>query len=77
MVRAQTFAGVRRDIRPAHIASKCASTTVAMGRRSAQTNVRVEQRPNQPPVIACAADHSTITAGDPVIITATATDRGQ
>jgi outer membrane protein OmpA-like peptidoglycan-associated protein/opacity protein-like surface antigen len=44
------------------------------GSAECQTSLRVEQRPNQPPVIACAADHSTITAGDPVIITATATD---
>ena len=44
------------------------------GSAECSSNVRVEQRPNQPPVIACAADHSTITAGEPVTITATASD---
>jgi outer membrane protein OmpA-like peptidoglycan-associated protein/opacity protein-like surface antigen len=37
-------------------------------------NLRVEQRPNRPPVIACSADRSTVTQGDPVTITASASD---
>jgi hypothetical protein len=37
-------------------------------------NLRVEQRPNRQPVIACSADRSTITQGEPVTITATASD---
>ena len=37
-------------------------------------NLRVEQRPNRPPVIACSADRSTVTVGEPVTITATASD---
>ena len=37
-------------------------------------NLRVEQRPNRPPVIACSADRSTVTQGEPVTITASASD---
>ena len=37
-------------------------------------NLRVEQRPNRPPVIACSADRSTVTQGEPVTITANASD---
>jgi outer membrane protein OmpA-like peptidoglycan-associated protein/opacity protein-like surface antigen len=37
-------------------------------------NLRVEHRPNRPPVIACSADRSTVTQGEPVIITANASD---
>jgi outer membrane protein OmpA-like peptidoglycan-associated protein len=37
-------------------------------------NLRVEQRPNRPPVIACSADRSTVTQGEPVTITADASD---
>jgi outer membrane protein OmpA-like peptidoglycan-associated protein/opacity protein-like surface antigen len=37
-------------------------------------NLRVEQRPNRPPVIACSADRSTVTAGEPITIIATASD---
>jgi len=37
-------------------------------------NLRIEQRPNRPPVIACSADRTTVTAGDPVTITANASD---
>jgi len=37
-------------------------------------NLRIEQRPNRPPVIACSANRSTVTAGDPVTITANASD---
>jgi hypothetical protein len=37
-------------------------------------NLRVEQRPNRPPVIACSADRSTVTQGEPVTIIATASD---
>jgi outer membrane protein OmpA-like peptidoglycan-associated protein/opacity protein-like surface antigen len=37
-------------------------------------NLRVEQRPNRPPVVACSADRSTVTQGEPVTITAAASD---
>ena len=37
-------------------------------------NLRIDQRPNRPPVIACSADRTTVTTGDPVTITATASD---
>ena len=37
-------------------------------------NLRIEQRPNRPPVIACSADRTTVTQGDPVTITANASD---
>lgn len=37
-------------------------------------NLRIEERPNRPPVIACSADRSTVTQGDPVTITANAND---
>ncbi|HTC67676.1 MAG TPA: OmpA family protein [Candidatus Acidoferrum sp.] len=37
-------------------------------------NLRVEQRPNRPPVIACSADRSTVTQGEPVTIIANASD---
>src|ERR1700736_6500600 len=37
-------------------------------------NLRIEQRPNRPPVIACSADRTTVTTGDPVTITANASD---
>ena len=37
-------------------------------------NLRVEQRPNRPPVIACSADRSAVMQGEPVTITATASD---
>ena len=37
-------------------------------------NLRVEQRPNRPPVIACSADRGTVTQGEPVTIIANASD---
>lgn len=37
-------------------------------------NLRIEQRPNRPPVIACSADRTTVTQGDPVTLTANASD---
>jgi outer membrane protein OmpA-like peptidoglycan-associated protein len=36
--------------------------------------VRVAPRPNRPPTISCSADHTTVTEGDRVEITATASD---
>lgn len=36
--------------------------------------VRVVPRPNRPPTISCSADHTTVTEGDRVEITATASD---
>jgi hypothetical protein len=44
------------------------------GTAGCSVNVRVEQRPNRPPVMSCAANHSTVIVGDPVEISATASD---
>jgi outer membrane protein OmpA-like peptidoglycan-associated protein len=37
-------------------------------------SIRVEPRPNRPPTISCSADRSTVTSGESVAITATASD---
>ncbi len=37
-------------------------------------NLRVEQRPNRPPTISCSADRNSVTVGEPVTVTATASD---
>jgi outer membrane protein OmpA-like peptidoglycan-associated protein len=37
-------------------------------------NVRVQPRPNRPPTMTCSADQSSVTVGQPVMITASASD---
>jgi len=37
-------------------------------------NIRVQPRPNRPPTITCSADQRSVTAGQPVMITASASD---
>jgi outer membrane protein OmpA-like peptidoglycan-associated protein len=44
------------------------------GTANASTDVTVEQKPNSPPTISCAANPATITAGQRASITATASD---
>jgi outer membrane protein OmpA-like peptidoglycan-associated protein len=44
------------------------------GSADCSVNIRVEPRPNRPPVLSCAADRSTLTVGDTAAITATASD---
>lgn len=50
---------------------------VADGRGGAadcSTDVLVEPQPNHPPTISCSVDHTSIAVGEPVLITATASD---
>jgi outer membrane protein OmpA-like peptidoglycan-associated protein len=44
------------------------------GNASASTDVTVEARPNHPPTVSCAASSQTVTAGQPVNLTATGND---
>jgi len=44
------------------------------GTANCSVSVRVVPRPNRPPTISCSADRSTVTVGDPVEITAVASD---
>jgi outer membrane protein OmpA-like peptidoglycan-associated protein len=44
------------------------------GAASCAVNIRVAQQPNRVPTIACSADHSSVTVGQAVQITATASD---
>jgi outer membrane protein OmpA-like peptidoglycan-associated protein len=44
------------------------------GTADCSVDIRVEPRPNRPPTISCSADHSAVTAGQPVEITAAASD---
>ena len=44
------------------------------GTASASTDVTVEARPNRPPTVTCAASPQTVTAGQPVNLTATGND---
>ena len=44
------------------------------GNASASTDVTVEARPNHPPTVSCAASPQTVTAGQPVNLTATGND---
>jgi hypothetical protein len=44
------------------------------GIASCSADIRVEPRPNRPPVISCSADRNTVLIGEPVQITATASD---
>ena len=44
------------------------------GSAGCSVNVRVETRPNRPPTMSCSADHASVTVGQPVEITATASD---
>ncbi|MGH9771943.1 MAG: OmpA family protein [Candidatus Acidiferrales bacterium] len=44
------------------------------GTADCSADIRVEPRPNRPPTISCAADRRSVTAGEPVEITATASD---
>lgn len=41
------------------------------------TNVHVDALPNHPPTLSCVADHTSVNAGDPLNITATAADSDQ
>ncbi|MGB6470421.1 MAG: OmpA family protein [Candidatus Acidiferrales bacterium] len=45
-----------------------------IGGAGCSVSVRVAPRPNRPPTISCSADHATVTVGDPVEITAAASD---
>jgi len=44
------------------------------GSSGCSANIRVQPRPNRPPTIACSADRMSVTAGETVEITATASD---
>lgn len=44
------------------------------GTATGSTDVTVEQRPNRPPTVSCSAAPPTVTAGQPVTITATGSD---
>jgi outer membrane protein OmpA-like peptidoglycan-associated protein/opacity protein-like surface antigen len=44
------------------------------GTANCSASVRVIPRPNRPPMISCSADRNTVTVGDPVEITANASD---
>jgi len=44
------------------------------GSAECSANIQVAMRPNRPPTISCTADHGTVTVGDPVQITAIASD---
>lgn len=44
------------------------------GTASASTDVTVEAKPNRPPTVSCAASPQTVTAGQPVNLTATGND---
>jgi outer membrane protein OmpA-like peptidoglycan-associated protein/opacity protein-like surface antigen len=44
------------------------------GAADCSVNIRVQPRPNRPPVMSCSADRSTVTVGQPVMITAIASD---
>ncbi|MGA8231877.1 MAG: OmpA family protein [Candidatus Acidiferrales bacterium] len=44
------------------------------GAASCAVNIRVAQQLNRPPTIACSADHSSVTVGQAVEVTATASD---
>jgi outer membrane protein OmpA-like peptidoglycan-associated protein len=44
------------------------------GSADCSVNIRVEPRPNRPPTISCSADHPAVTVGEPVVVTATASD---
>jgi outer membrane protein OmpA-like peptidoglycan-associated protein len=44
------------------------------GAAACSVNVRVEPRPHRPPTMSCSADHRTVTSGEPVGITAVASD---
>lgn len=44
------------------------------GTADCAVNIRVEPRPNRPPTMSCAADRTAVTVGEPVEITATASD---
>lgn len=44
------------------------------GTANSSTNVAVEARPNRPPTVSCAASPQTVTAGQPVNLTATGSD---
>ena len=44
------------------------------GTANCSVSVRVAPRPNRPPTISCSADRNTVTVGDPVEITAVASD---
>ena len=45
-----------------------------IGGAGCSVSVRVVPRPNRPPTMSCSADHATVTVGDPVEITAEASD---
>jgi outer membrane protein OmpA-like peptidoglycan-associated protein len=44
------------------------------GTADCSTDIRVEPQPNRPPTMSCSADRSSVTVGDTVQITATASD---
>ena len=44
------------------------------GTATCSVDVRVERRPNRPPTMSCSADHTSVIIGDPVQITAIASD---
>jgi outer membrane protein OmpA-like peptidoglycan-associated protein len=44
------------------------------GTANATTDITVQPRPNRPPTVSCAASPQTVTAGQPVSLTATGTD---
>jgi outer membrane protein OmpA-like peptidoglycan-associated protein len=72
-----TGADVRWSSAGHHIGGYTVKVRVDNGRNGSAeclANLRVEQRPNRPPVIACSADRNTVTQGEPVTITASASD---
>ncbi len=72
-----TGADVRWSSAGHHIGAYTVKVRMDNGRNGSAecaANLRVEQRPNRPPVIACSPDRNTVTAGDPVTISANASD---
>ena len=71
--------GAEVHLNSANVAPGTCTTTVKVddgkgGTASASTDVTVEARPNRPPTVTCAASPQTVTAGQPVNLTATGND---
>lgn len=62
------------DVQPGTYTIKVRVDDARRGSAGCSVNVRVETRPNRPPTMSCAADHATVTVGQPVQITAAAID---
>jgi len=62
------------DRRPGTYTIKARVDSGRNGTSGCSVNVRVEPRPNRPPAISCSADRRAVAVGEPVEITATASD---